>query len=42
MGLRLVRQLRKLPPWWWKVVLAVLLPICLINLAVAWVGRCNA
>jgi soluble lytic murein transglycosylase-like protein len=41
MGLRLVRGLRKLPPWWWKVVLAVLIPICLINLAVAWVGRCS-
>jgi len=38
-GTRLTR-LRRLPRWWWWAVLALLLPICLVNLAVAWVGRC--
>ena len=33
--------MRKLPPWWPKALLAILLPICLINLAVRWVGRCS-
>lgn len=30
----------KLPRWWWKALGAIVLPICLINLAVRWVGRC--
>jgi soluble lytic murein transglycosylase-like protein len=37
---RLSRRL-KLPRWWPLVVLAVLLPVCLVNVAVAWVGRCS-
>jgi soluble lytic murein transglycosylase-like protein len=37
---RLPRGL-KLPRWWWKALLAILLPICLLNLAVRWVGRCS-
>ena len=36
---RLPTALRR-PRWWWWVVLGILLPICLVNLAVAWVGRC--
>ena len=36
---RLPTALRR-PRWWWWVVLGILLPICLVNVAVAWVGRC--
>jgi soluble lytic murein transglycosylase-like protein len=32
-----VKRLR----WWQWALLAVLLPICLVNMAVAWVGRCS-
>jgi hypothetical protein len=28
------------PRWWWWALVALLLPICLVNVAVAWVGRC--
>ena len=38
---RLPRAFKKLPRWWPKALLAILLPICLINLAVRWVGRCS-
>jgi soluble lytic murein transglycosylase-like protein len=38
-GWRLPRALN-LPRWGWWALAAVLLPICLINLTVAWVGRC--
>jgi soluble lytic murein transglycosylase-like protein len=31
-----------LPRWWWKALLAILTPICLVNLAVRWVGHCAA
>lgn len=31
----------KLPRWWPWALAAVVVPICLINLAVAWVGRCS-
>ncbi len=40
-GWRRPRWLSKLPRWWPWVLVAVLLPICLVNLAVAWVGRCS-
>ena len=40
-GWRRLPRLLKLPRWWPWVLLAVLLPICLVNLAVAWVGRCS-
>lgn len=47
MGLRLGRWLRgrpwrRLPRWWPKALAAILLPICLINLTVRWVGHCSA
>ncbi|MFL5307510.1 MAG: lytic transglycosylase domain-containing protein [Polyangia bacterium] len=35
------RPWRRLPRWWPWVLVAVLLPVCLINVAVAWVGRCS-
>lgn len=47
MGSRLAGWLRrlpralKLPRWWPWALLAILLPVCLVNLAVAWVGRCS-
>ena len=40
-GWRRLPRLLKLPRWWPWLLLAVLLPICLVNLAVAWVGRCS-
>jgi hypothetical protein len=39
-GHRLLR-LRKLPRWWPWALLVILLPICLVNAAVAWVGWCS-
>jgi len=33
------RRLPK-PPRWWRWALLPLVPICLVNLAVAWVGQC--
>lgn len=36
---RLPARVRR-PRWWWWVALAVLLPLCLLNVAVAWVGHC--
>jgi soluble lytic murein transglycosylase-like protein len=39
-GWRRLPRLLKLPRWWRWMALALLLPICLINVAVAWVGRC--
>jgi hypothetical protein len=38
-GWRRLARLLTLPRWWLWALLAVLLPICAINLAVAWVGR---
>ena len=40
-GWRRLLRLLKLPRWWHRALLAILLPICLVNLAVAWVGRCS-
>ena len=40
-GWRRLPRLLKLPRWWRWALLAVLLPICLVNLTVAWVGRCS-
>ncbi|HEY4392948.1 MAG TPA: lytic transglycosylase domain-containing protein [Polyangia bacterium] len=40
-GWRRLPRLLKLPRWWPRLLAAVLLPICLVNLAVAWVGRCS-
>jgi hypothetical protein len=40
-GWRRIPRLLRLPRWWPWALLAILLPICLINLAVAWVGRCS-
>jgi hypothetical protein len=37
--LNLPSMVRRMPRWSWWVVAAVLVPILLINLAVAWVGR---
>jgi hypothetical protein len=37
---RLARLLR-LRRWWRWALVAILVPICLVNLAVAWVGRCS-
>ena len=36
---RLPKAVRR-PRWWWWALLGILLPICLVNVAVAWVGRC--
>ncbi len=33
--------LSRLPRWWPWPLVALLLPICLVNVAVAWVGRCS-
>jgi soluble lytic murein transglycosylase-like protein len=44
-GWRRLPRLPKLPRWlarWWlRALAALLIPICLVNLAVAWVGRCS-
>jgi soluble lytic murein transglycosylase-like protein len=37
---RLPRLLKR-ARWWQWLLVAVLLPICLVNIAVAWVGRCS-
>src|SRR3954471_14720892 len=34
-------RLLKLRRWWLRALAAVLIPICLVNVAVAWVGRCS-
>jgi soluble lytic murein transglycosylase-like protein len=31
----------KLPRWWLRALAALLVPICLVNMAVAWVGHCS-
>jgi soluble lytic murein transglycosylase-like protein len=40
-GWRRLPRLLNLPRWFWWGLVAVLLPICLVNLTVAWVGRCS-
>lgn len=38
---RRLPRLLKLPRWWPWALAAILLPICVVNLMVAWVGRCS-
>jgi soluble lytic murein transglycosylase-like protein len=38
---RRLPRLLKRPRWWHWALLAIVLPICLVNVAVAWVGRCS-
>jgi hypothetical protein len=40
-GWRRLSGLLRLPGWSYWALLAVLLPICLLNLTVRWVGRCS-